>query len=110
NRAGMETRPYKTTDTPHLCRRGGVHPPATYTLNHPRLRRPLHGRGIKSRAHRTQALFWGEGGANEVSDGYFGRAMPAPIGQQHPHRIRRGDRPRIYKWLQILSNRQGIYW
>gem|GEM_PF-3994228 len=96
----METRPYKTTDTPHLCRRGGVHPPAIYTLNHPvqHMARntpcvgtPLHGRGIKSRAHRTQALFFKEGGTNEVSDGCFGRAMRAPTGQQHPHRLRRDD-------------------
>jgi len=32
---------------------------------------PLHGRGIRSRTHRTQALFFKEGGTNEVSDGCF---------------------------------------
>ncbi|MCL2213007.1 MAG: hypothetical protein FWB93_04170, partial [Oscillospiraceae bacterium] len=42
-----------------------------------------HGRGIRSRAHRTQALFFKEGGTNEVSDGCFWTTN-APIGQQHP--------------------------
>ncbi|MCL2213331.1 MAG: hypothetical protein FWB93_05835 [Oscillospiraceae bacterium] len=39
---------------------------------------PLPKRGQRSRAHRTQALFWGEGGTNEVSDGCFwtGNARP----------------------------------
>jgi|GEM_PF-4537334 len=53
NRAGMETRPYKTTDTSHLCRRGGACPCPQHTAEPPppTATPPREGNKVKGAPH-----------------------------------------------------------
>ena len=45
---------------------------------------PSRGRGLRSRTHRTQALFLGEGGTNEVTDGCFRANTVRPYRSTNP--------------------------